>query len=490
MEEPLVDMENVIMSSTSDQLQPEKARPDEPLPEQIGRYRILERLGAGGMGAVYKAQDRQLNRLVALKLPRFDGPQQELAKRVQRFQREARVAAQIWHPQVCPIYDVGDHDGQPYVVMAYVAGQSLAKRLDRHGRFDNVGEAVTVTRQILDGLEAVHAHGIIHRDLKPSNILMDQSSHAILVDFGLARPEYDGDHLTSDGVIVGTPAYMAPEQAVGQSEHLGLWTDLYSVGVVLYQMLTGRLPFEGPPLTILSRIVHEAPPPPSSLRPDIDPALEALVLRALAKEPTERYLSARQFAEALEGWVQSNSGKATPQVEESARRSQVVSQAIPTPILLGGHAQLQYTIGVSLTAALILLASFLPWGEEGEYGPFTLGKRSVQRYENPTRTATAWNSYVSLQGIKVPTYLVVVAAAGVALVSWLRALSVWRGPAVLPLGLGVYGLAYAGWLILFVVVSDPDRDSAGVGSVLTAIAFFVMLIVMFKQIRSQQTRKA
>jgi hypothetical protein len=218
---------------------------------------------------------------------------------MERFQREARSAAQIWHPHVCPIYDVGDHEGQPYVVMAYVEGQSLAGRLARGGRFEDVGEAVALVRQILDALEAVHAHGIVHRDLKPSNVMLDAARRAVLTDFGLARPENEAGRLTSEGVIVGTPAYMAPEQAAGQSDRIGPWTDLYSVGVLLFEMLTGRLPFEGPPLAVLGKILHEPPPALTGLRPYLDPRLESVLLRAMAKEPESRFQSARHFADAL-----------------------------------------------------------------------------------------------------------------------------------------------------------------------------------------------
>jgi serine/threonine protein kinase len=299
------------MSPSTDESRPLAAPAEEPPPETIGRYRILGRLGRGGMGTVYKAHDPQLDRVVALKLPRFDGPPDQRALRMQRFQREARAAAQVWHSHVCPIFDVGEHDGQPFVVMAYVEGQSLARRLAGEPRYEDVGAAVAVVRQALDGLEAVHARGIIHRDLKPGNILLDPSGRAILTDFGLVKPGPDAEPLTSDGVVLGTPHYMAPEQAAGQLNRLGPWTDLYSLGVVLYRMLTGHLPFEGPPLPVLSQIVHEPVPPPSHWRPDLDPALERVVRKATAKEPGERYQSAREFTEALRVWLH---GKVSPAV--------------------------------------------------------------------------------------------------------------------------------------------------------------------------------
>jgi serine/threonine protein kinase len=286
----------------------------EERPAQLGRYRILETIGIGGMGTVYKAQDPHLDRLVAIKVPRFDGAEHTQASRRQRFQREARAAAQVRHPHVCPVYDVGEHEGRPFVVMACIEGVSLSEYLHRHGRYEQVDQAVALIRQVLDGLDAIHVQGIVHRDLKPSNILLDRVGNVILMDFGLSRAIEEADHLTSDGVVVGTPAYMAPEQATGQSDRVGPWTDLYAAGVVLYQMLTGRLPFEGPPLAVLSQIRDEAPPVPSSLRADLDPALEGVVLLAMAKQPGERYQSARLLAQALEGWARKLPAETAPSV--------------------------------------------------------------------------------------------------------------------------------------------------------------------------------
>src|SRR5262249_16075632 len=208
---------------------------NEAILAQIGRYRLLERVGRGGMGTVYRAQDLQLQRIVALKVPRLDGPAQSRSVRVQRFLREARVAAPIRHPNVCPIFDVGEQDGSPYVVMAYVEGHSLAEQLARQRRFEDPRAAVAVGRQIGETVRAVHACGVVHRDLKPGNILIDANGRAVLTDFGLARPLEEPDHLTVEGAVLGTPAYMAPEQAAGEAAHVGPWTDLYSLGVVFYQ---------------------------------------------------------------------------------------------------------------------------------------------------------------------------------------------------------------------------------------------------------------
>jgi serine/threonine protein kinase len=273
------------------------------LPEQIGRYRVLERIAAGGMGAVYKAYDPELDRVVAIKVPKFDGRADMQTAVKQRFLREGRAAAQIRHAHVCPIYDVGEHDGIPFVVMAYVEGQSLSKRLRERGRFSQLPEAVEFVRQVADGLAAVHANGILHRDVKPGNILIDLAGQALLTDFGLALPVSEPDHLTATGIMVGTVAYMAPEQADAESGTIGPWTDLYGLGVVLYQMVTGRLPFEDSSRTLLSRISNETPPPPSKFRLDLDRALEAIINKSMTHEAKERYRSAPELAEALQRWL-------------------------------------------------------------------------------------------------------------------------------------------------------------------------------------------
>ncbi len=314
------------MTMTNDSGKPTAAGEETPNPQYIGRYRILGTLGAGGMGKVFKAHDPQLDRVVALKLPHFEGAPDKRQQRLQRFQREARTAAQVWHTNVCPLYDVGEQDGQPYVVMAYIEGRSLEDILQKQGRFEDVGKAIALVLQILDGLEAIHAAGLVHRDVKPSNILIDKQGKAIVVDFGLARTDQEGEVLTSDGVIVGTPTYMAPEQAGGRTDQIGPWTDLYSLGVVFYRMVTGRIPFDGPPLAVLGRILHEPLPRPSQFRPDLDRGVEGILLKALAKEPAARFQTARQFADALRL-------SCVPIVTQGAGRREVGSVTPTQPVL-------------------------------------------------------------------------------------------------------------------------------------------------------------
>jgi hypothetical protein len=269
--------------------------PHLPAGGQIGRYRLLELLGAGGMGNVYRAYDPQLDRFVAVKVPRFSPDQHARAQAVQRFLRESRAAAQVRHPNICPIYDVGEQDDTPYLVMAYIAGPSLSQRL-QEGPPD-VASAVALCRKMASALAAVHTAGILHRDLKPGNILLDGAGEPLLTDFGLARSAGAAEPLTQEGMVVGTPAYMPPEQARGQDEEIGPWTDVYSLGVVLYQLLTGRLPLAGRHAS-----APEGLPPPSRWRPEVDAALDAVVLRALARRPEERYQTAAEFAQALEDW--------------------------------------------------------------------------------------------------------------------------------------------------------------------------------------------
>jgi tRNA A-37 threonylcarbamoyl transferase component Bud32 len=281
---------------------------DSSLPEVIGRYLILSKVGIGAMGTVFQAHDPQLDRLVAVKVPRMDKPPHDREAFTERFLREARHAASVRHPHICPIYDAGQHDGQPYVVMAYVDGEPLDFRISRIGRFDDARQAVRLVIQVAQALAAVHSHQIIHRDLKPANILLDRSGQALLTDFGLAREIEDGKKLTVDGIVVGTPSYMSPEQATGQNSDLGPSADLYSLGIVLYEMLTGKLPFRGSVCEVLRKIVVELPASPLEHRPNLDPRLAELVLKAIAKHADDRFPSAGSFADALQTWLESASG--------------------------------------------------------------------------------------------------------------------------------------------------------------------------------------
>jgi serine/threonine protein kinase len=271
------------------------------LPPQFGRYRILKKLGAGGMGAVYLAEDTELNRRVALKVPHFTLEDGEEA--IQRFRREARVAASIEHPNLCSIYDVGQVDGVHYFTMSYVEGTTLSRLVSRDRPWPP-SQAALLVGKIALAVEAVHQRGVIHRDLKPGNVLVRPDGEPILMDFGLARSfTAESRRLTSTGAVVGTPVYMAPEQIEGNSQGLGPGTDIYSLGVVLYELLTGRLPFEGPLAAVYGQILHATPAPPSALQAGLDGHLDALCLKAMAKRSQDRFATAQEFAAVLERYA-------------------------------------------------------------------------------------------------------------------------------------------------------------------------------------------
>jgi serine/threonine protein kinase len=249
----------------------------------VGPYQILEEIGRGGMAVVYRAWQPSLQRHIALKvLPEYFRHDPDL---LARFQREARAAAQLEHPNIVHIYDTGIADGLPYIAMEYLQGGSLQERLAQ-GTLPPA-EAVGLLEQIGGALDHAHARGLIHRDVKPANILFTADGRPKVADFGIARAT-EGTRLTRTGMVMGTPEYMAPEQAEGGTvDHRA---DLYALGVILYQMLTGQAPFHGTtPHATLHAVIYEPPPPPRQLNPSLSQAVESVILRALAKRPEERF---------------------------------------------------------------------------------------------------------------------------------------------------------------------------------------------------------
>jgi hypothetical protein len=263
-----------------------------------GRYRLLRQLGAGGMGVVHLARDNLLDRLVALKLPRF-GPG-EGAEAERRFEQEARAAARLHHPNLCPVFDVGRLDGRPYLTMPFLEGRTLAELLRLGERFEP-HEAADLVRVLALALDEAHRQGVVHRDLKPANVMLTDRGDPVVLDFGLARRVLPGDPtLTDPGQVFGTPAYMAPEQVRGDSAAVGPATDVYGLGVVLYELLTGHLPYRGGSAAeLFGQILYLAPTAASAHRPDLDPRLAAACHQALAKEAGARFPSMRAFSAAL-----------------------------------------------------------------------------------------------------------------------------------------------------------------------------------------------
>jgi beta-lactam-binding protein with PASTA domain len=259
-----------------------------------GRYKVLTRLGSGGMADVYCAEDQQLGRKVALKLlhRRFA----EDAEFVERFRREASAAARLQHPNVVGVYDRGEWDGTSYIAMEYLPGRSLKDVIRQEAPIDPV-RAIDITVQILKAARFAHRHGIVHRDLKPHNVMLDDEDRVKVTDFGIARA--GASDMTETGSIMGTAQYLSPEQAQGHA--VGETSDLYAVGVILFELLTGHVPFDADSaVTIALKHVSEAPPAPSVFDPTVPPALEAIVLWALEKDPAQRPQDADAFILALE----------------------------------------------------------------------------------------------------------------------------------------------------------------------------------------------
>jgi serine/threonine protein kinase len=284
---------------------PTVARPSDQMavPRRVGRFEIRALLGSGAFGRVYRAYDPSLDREVALKVPVGDAVR-DLADR-DRFLKEARAAATVSHPNVCQIHEVGEHEGQPYIVMALVPGQSLAEVLRARKEPLPERQAAIIVRKLALALEAAHKKGVVHRDLKPANVMFDKERKDLVVmDFGLARRPTTGDARdTQSGVVMGTPAYMSPEQARGDAKDVGPEGDIFSLGIIMYELLTGSRPFCGTAHEVIGQILLTDPEPPSKIRPDVNPVLEGACLKALAKDPANRFASMKEFAAAVDAYL-------------------------------------------------------------------------------------------------------------------------------------------------------------------------------------------
>jgi eukaryotic-like serine/threonine-protein kinase len=365
-----------------------------------GRYRVLRKIGSGGMADVWLAEDAHLQREVALKVLHSRFAQDR--EFVERFRREAEAAAGLNHPNIVSVYDRGDIDGTYYIAMQYLPGRSLKQLIDTGLTPE---QSVYLVRQVLEGARFAHRHGIVHRDLKPQNVIVDDDGKAVVTDFGIARAGVS--EITQTGSVMGTPQYLSPEQA--QGEDVTPVSDLYSVGVMLYEALAGRVPFEGESaVAVAMKQVSQAPQRPSSINPRVTPPLDAVVMRALEKSPGERFQSADAFIAALdaamkEGEAPGNSTAAfaplppvvaTPDEaemdaveEEQRRRRRWIWAGVAIAVLLGLLIGWLATRSTSTTVPDVTGSPKYLAEARLETQGFTVGKVTmVKRRESPAGT--------------------------------------------------------------------------------------------------------
>jgi serine/threonine-protein kinase len=310
----------------------------------FGDYDLICEIGRGGMGVVYRAQQKSLDRLVAVKM--ILASHLASAEQVQRFRTEAKAAAKVCHPNIVGIHEIGELHGQHYFVMEHVEGRSLSQMLDQ-GPMDPEAAAACVAK-IARAVHHLHMHGIVHRDLKPSNVLTDSEGEPHLTDFGLAKTLFGDSHMTHAGAIVGTPSYMSPEQASGRVAEVGPSSDIYSLGALLYDLITGRPPFrESTPLDTLVQVLEGEPRLPSELNPRVPSDLELICLRCLEKVPELRYKSADELADDLERFLKGETVEARPpnvlmRVRRWSRREPALASRLAVLALCVAIVQVNY----------------------------------------------------------------------------------------------------------------------------------------------------
>ncbi len=333
--------------------------------ENVGPYRIVEQLGSGGMATVFKAYHASLDRYVALKVlhPAFKQDPNFLS----RFQREARIVANLQHPAIVPVYDFNEHGGQPYLVMRYIEGETLKARLAR-GELP-LPEVRRIMRPVGEALAYAHQQGVLHRDVKPSNILLTPDGSVFLADFGLARIAQAGESTLSQDTMVGTPQYISPEQARGDAQ-LDARTDIYSLGVVLYELLVGRVPYQADtPYAVIHDHIFTPLPMPRSIKPALPEALERVLLKALAKERDDRYASVMDLITAFDQAAQEVIASAPTQVAQPVVVPPVVppplapaatsaaAAAVPAPVTAPKRSSKKIWIGAAVGLGVIVVAA-------------------------------------------------------------------------------------------------------------------------------------
>ena len=320
--------------------------------QEFGRYRLIKKLGRGGFGEVWEAEDAHLKRRVALKLPTFPPSDTKKAK---RFMTEAQSAAQLGHPNIVAVFDAGTIKSQHYLAIEYIAGQPLDKFASEH--LLDQKPAANLIAPLARALHYAHGEGIIHRDIKPANIVLEPDGTPKIVDFGLAKRLGMESNQTVDGTIMGTPAYMSPEQARGASKDIGPQSDQYSLGVVLYWLMTRQAPFVGPTVAVISQVIHSDPPRPSKIVEGVDPKLEAICLKAMSKEPSKRYPDCLEFAKDIERYLRDEEIIAKP--ERFPERAVRLAKRYPRQFALAIGFAILATLALVTTIAGLSRASTL-----------------------------------------------------------------------------------------------------------------------------------
>lgn len=319
-------VDNALVNTVSEGIR-EQGSSQSKIPSRLGRYEIKKELGKGGMGAVYLAIDTVLHREVALKIPNFNA--EEDSEQIARFYREARSMATLRHSNLCAVFDVGEQDGLHYLSMEYIDGQSLEGYL-KNGKSHPCRQVAAVIRKIALAMDEAHKLGVVHRDLKPANIMINKKNEPVIMDFGLARSQNDQDTtLTRVGQVMGTPAYMSPEQVHGDQEKIGPQSDIFALGVICYEMLAGQRPFQGNLSSVMVQIVTQEPQSPAAISSQkVDSALEKICMKAMAKDQKVRFKTAGEMAKALRNYL-ANKAEPTQQSQNQSASKEPAAKRAP-----------------------------------------------------------------------------------------------------------------------------------------------------------------
>ncbi|NYE60055.1 serine/threonine-protein kinase [Duganella sp. 1224] len=384
------------------------------LPVQIGKYRIDGLLGQGAMGTVYRAHDPLIERAVALKTVRRDpGDAEQAVELVERFRKEAQAAGRLMHPNIVAVYEYGEAGELAYIAMEFVDGTPLSALLAAQSC--SLAQALAWGGELLAALAYSHEHGVVHRDIKPANLLVTRDGGIKISDFGIAR--IDSSTLTQTGAMLGTPSYMSPEQFRGEA--IDGRSDVFSAGVVLYQLLTGQRPFSGAAATVMQQVLHHTPPAPSSVNAGLPAALDAVLMRALEKDREQRYASARDFQLALASALQHASDEDATILAPAPR---IERTAAPTLAGTAGGATVNYPAWLqpalpALEAALtrqigpmakLLLRKLAPAAADFE----VLGQQLLRHIPSPQAKDSFRQQLAEIQGLHLPAASVDLSTAG------------------------------------------------------------------------------